>query len=92
MPLNFGLREALQALWTTIGRGPKVAIGVSGDSKANLEALLNLWRAGKLRPVIDRRFDIADIAEAYRYVEARHRKGSVILDLPKPEVHLRVAG
>ncbi|MBM2844054.1 MAG: Zn-dependent oxidoreductase, partial [Anaerolineales bacterium] len=37
--------------------------------------------AGKLRPVIDRRYVLADIAEAHRYAETEQKKGNIVIEV-----------
>jgi NADPH:quinone reductase-like Zn-dependent oxidoreductase len=54
------------------------AAGVADTAEA-IAPLVPLAEAGELRPVIDRRHDLADIVEAHRYVETGHKKGSVVL-------------
>jgi len=39
-------------------------------------------QAGKLTPVIDRQYPLAEIPEAMRYVEAGHAHGKVVLNIP----------
>jgi NADPH:quinone reductase-like Zn-dependent oxidoreductase len=36
---------------------------------------------GAIRPVVDRSFTLADIVEAHRYVEGRHRRGAVVVQV-----------
>ena len=51
-------------------------------NRADLEALSDLMQQGKLTPVIDRHYALADAADAIRYVEAGHAQGKVIIDVP----------
>lgn len=80
VPLNFGLTEALQAL-ASRPAGQKVAVGVSGDSRTDLETLKSLVESGAVRPLVDRSYRLEQIVEAHRYVEGRHRRGAVVVDL-----------
>jgi NADPH:quinone reductase-like Zn-dependent oxidoreductase len=84
VPLNFGLSDIISALWAKITGAPRVAFGVNGDSAADLGVLSDMIAAGNLRPVIDRRYPLDRAAEAHAYVEARHRKGAVVLTVVPP--------
>ncbi|QKV19705.1 NAD(P)-dependent alcohol dehydrogenase [Oricola thermophila] len=79
LPLEFGGREMLQALWAGVTGGPKIVINVSGDSRADLEILAGLLETGEIRAVVDSRFPLRDIAAAHRRVESRHAGGAVIV-------------
>ena len=48
-------------------------------NQQDLMFLKDLVEAGKVKPVIDRRFALADVPEAVRYVEAGHAAGKAII-------------
>ncbi|MBA7636126.1 hypothetical protein ES703_43741 [subsurface metagenome] len=42
-------------------------------------SLTELLEAGKVVPVIDRRYPLSEIAEAFRYLEEGHHKGKIVI-------------
>jgi NADPH:quinone reductase-like Zn-dependent oxidoreductase len=48
----------------------------------DLALLAKLAEEGKVTPVIDRSYPLADAAEAVRYLEAGHARGKVVVTLP----------
>jgi NADPH:quinone reductase-like Zn-dependent oxidoreductase len=79
LPLENGPRELLQALAGRLGGGKRVRVGISQNTRQRLQTLLELIERGALRPVIDRVYPMAQILDAHRHVESRHKRGSVIL-------------
>ena len=50
-------------------------------TRERLLQLRDLAASGALKPVIDRCYPLAELAEAHRYVETRRKKGNVVIDI-----------
>lgn len=51
------------------------------SSKDDLAVLSDLIKAGKVTPVIDRRYGLSEVPEAMRYLEDGHARGKVVITL-----------
>jgi NADPH:quinone reductase-like Zn-dependent oxidoreductase len=50
-------------------------------NQADMQFLADLLAAGKLKPVIDRRYGLEQVPEAIRYLEEGHARGKVVITL-----------
>ena len=50
-------------------------------NKTDLTVLSDLMQAGKVTPVIDRRYSLSEVPAAIRYLEEGHARGKVVIDV-----------
>jgi NADPH:quinone reductase-like Zn-dependent oxidoreductase len=89
--LNAGGRYAMtggsnRQLTDALFFGPVLSMGrqrfgnvLVKPNQADLLMLKELCEAGKVRPVIDRRFPLTEVSAAVRYVEEGHARGKVVV-------------
>ena len=80
-PVNIGLILSKRLTWigTTLRARPverKLAL-----SQRFIDEMLPLFDAGSLKPVIDSRYPLEQIADAHRHIEANANVGKILIDL-----------
>jgi NADPH:quinone reductase-like Zn-dependent oxidoreductase len=75
----------LQMLMTSKSK-KKAVIAFTGLRKKeeklkDLSFIKSLVESGKLKPVIDKKYPLADVAEAHKYVDGGQKKGNVVLTI-----------
>lgn len=74
-----GLADLLGARWNQTRSGLRVVGGSPGATSDDLAALMRLAQEGRIRPVVDRTYDLEDVVEAHRYVDTGRKRGAVVL-------------
>jgi len=57
----------------------KMGILTAKANQKDLVFMKELLEAGKVKPVIDRRYPLSEVAEAIRYLEEEHARGKVVI-------------
>jgi len=60
-------------------RSKKMRFFIAKINKEDLVLLKDFLEAGKIVPVIDRRYPLSDVAEALRYLEEGHAQRKVVI-------------
>ena len=75
------LARRSQALVLSRFVSQKLVMFLARWSKEDLTVMHELMEAGKVTPVIDRRYRLSEVPEAIRYLEEGHARGKVVITL-----------
>ena len=76
-----GVTDIVRILWTSMAGARKLKGGVAMENPERMNLIAELAASGKLKPVIDRRYPLEQIARAFTYVEQGHKKGNVVISV-----------
>ena len=75
------LASAITALVLSRFVNQKFVTFIAKRSKEDLTMMHDLMEAGKVTPVIDKRYRLSEVPEAIRYLEEGHARGKVVITL-----------
>ena len=72
-------QNAVLPLVTRLGRGRRVMLPLPIENQEIVEYLRDRIGSGRFRPLVDRRYPLEEIVDAYRYVETGQKVGNVVI-------------
>jgi NADPH:quinone reductase-like Zn-dependent oxidoreductase len=75
------LARSITALVLSPFVSQKLVMFLARRSKEDLTIMHELMAAGKVTPVIDKRYRLSEVPEAIRYLEEGHARGKVVITL-----------
>ena len=78
-PWLMGLGRTIRALFLSLLVSQNLRFFIAGANPEDLGVLRDLADSGRLTPVIDRTYPMAETAEALEYVETGHTHGKVVI-------------
>ena len=74
-----GTDRQLRAMMLSPFVGQKLGTFINRENHEDMLVLKELIESGKVRPVIDKTFPLADAPKAIRYLEEGHAQGKVVI-------------
>jgi NADPH:quinone reductase-like Zn-dependent oxidoreductase len=74
-----GTDRQIRALMLSRFVGQKLGTFISKENHEDMIVLKELIESGKVTPVIDRTYPLAEVPEAIRYLEEGHAQGKVVI-------------
>ena len=69
----------VRTLWMVMTGGKNMVSMFTKPNREDMGFIRELLEAGKVTPVIDRRYKLSEVPEALRYLEEGHAQGKVVI-------------
>src|SRR5450755_4332735 len=79
VPVSRLLAGLIDALVRSLFVSQKIAVFIARVNQQDLTTVRDLMAAGKVTPVIDKRYRLSEARDAFRYMETGHARGKVII-------------
>jgi len=71
--------QLIRGLWASLTGDKEMVFSSGAAAEEHLRAITELVEAGKLRPIIDRRYPLEQMAEAHRYADTEQKLGNIVI-------------
>ena len=78
-PLLGPLGHVVKLRLAAVGSGRKIVFFIAKFNKADMLVLRELLESGKMTSVIDRQYELSEIADALRYIGEGHAQGEIVV-------------
>ncbi|HOX84059.1 MAG TPA: NAD(P)-dependent alcohol dehydrogenase [Chryseolinea sp.] len=78
---NTNPSRMLRGLWRSWTTKKKFIFALAGESVDDMKYITELIASNKIKPLIDKRYALAQTAQAHQYVEEGHKTGNVIINV-----------
>jgi NADPH:quinone reductase-like Zn-dependent oxidoreductase len=79
-------QNVILAIWSSLTGSGRVVFPTPHSSRSFVEFLKARIEAGEFHAVIDRKYLLSDIADAYRYVETEQKAGVVVIEVVPEDI------
>jgi NADPH:quinone reductase-like Zn-dependent oxidoreductase len=76
------MARIFQLMIVSMTGAKNMGIMVANVNQKDLLSIIELIHAGKVKPIIDKRYTLSGTAEALRYLEEGHARGKVVITVP----------
>ena len=73
------LSHVVKMRMASLGSRRKVSFFIAKLTRADMEVLRGLLEAGDVTPVVDRRYELSDATDAFRYLGEGHAQGKIVV-------------